>query len=445
MDLTEERLAEIEADGYGSIAETLVLVAEVRRRRAVEFDRRVEHNCAGPCPCMECREAQIRDVLGARNSESLLGAAQRVVGEAEASLEAALRRADKLFADLAASEVAARALRDRIGEEQSLRIDAEVKRDSAVRGRENLEIESRGLDVLHTSALHRAAWLERRRAGLGGSDVAAVVGLNPWSSPLQVYAEKRGLVEPKEMSEAMRWGHVLEPVIAQEYARRLDVEVYQPSVSPIVHPSRSWQLGTPDALVRGAPAKGVECKAVGYRMRDEWGEDGSDEVPGYYLAQAAWYGSLLDAEAWDVATLIGGQDIRLYRVARSPALEAFLLEEAERFWRNHVLAGEPPPPRAQDARILEKLFARPTTKDLATAAPELEPIASRLAALRMTLADLEDEKDDLEIRIKHSIGDRPGVRGTGWTARWSPTPETVVRSFTRPAGRRFTFTPAKDA
>ena len=52
----------------------------------------------------------------------------------------------------------------------------------------------------------RAAWLKGRRTGIGGSDVAAVLGLNPWKTPLDVWNDKLGISEDKEMSEPAYWG-----------------------------------------------------------------------------------------------------------------------------------------------------------------------------------------------------------------------------------------------
>lgn len=66
----------------------------------------------------------------------------------------------------------------------------------------------------------RAAWLKGRRTGIGGSDVAAVLGLNPWKTPLDVWNDKLGLSEDKEMSEPAYWGTVLEDTVAKEFQLR---------------------------------------------------------------------------------------------------------------------------------------------------------------------------------------------------------------------------------
>ena len=61
----------------------------------------------------------------------------------------------------------------------------------------------------------RTAWLNERRKGIGGSDVAAIIGLSPWTTPLDIYEQKLGIALPSEETEAMYWGTALEPAIRQ--------------------------------------------------------------------------------------------------------------------------------------------------------------------------------------------------------------------------------------
>ena len=63
---------------------------------------------------------------------------------------------------------------------------------------------------ISTANMSREDWLAERRNSLGGSDMGAVLGLNRWSSPYSVWAEKTGRLPPKEDSEAMRQGRNLE-------------------------------------------------------------------------------------------------------------------------------------------------------------------------------------------------------------------------------------------
>src|SRR5690625_3458322 len=74
--------------------------------------------------------------------------------------------------------------------------------------------------LVSTSDMTRAEWLQARTKGIGGSDIAAIAGISRWDTPLSVYLDKIGEGKPKEESDAMYWGTVLEDVVAHEYARR---------------------------------------------------------------------------------------------------------------------------------------------------------------------------------------------------------------------------------
>src|SRR5690606_18657199 len=78
----------------------------------------------------------------------------------------------------------------------------------------------RGGGVMATTVYIPAADPAVRRSGIGSSDAATVAGLNRWKTPLDLYLEKRGLVEPEPASEAAEWGTILEPTILREFARR---------------------------------------------------------------------------------------------------------------------------------------------------------------------------------------------------------------------------------
>ena len=295
-------------------------------------------------------------------------------------------------------------------------------------------------------ATERDRWLAQRRRGLGGSDVAAVLGLNPWKSPLDVYLEKRGHVSDDFSSQAARWGNVLEPVIAEEYEDRERVSVYAPEPKLIVDEARPWLRGTPDRLVRGED-RGLEIKLVGPRQLDKWGEAETDQVPEMYLIQSAWYMALTRCQLWDVAALLGGTDLRIYRLERNPGLERVLLERAEQFWREHVEAGVAPSAQRGDERALAALFADPTSEVREAAddeVSELAELAEHHAELSETLRQLKEERDELELRFREVIQRSRGVSGRlpdgrRWRALWYPVRGSSY-TVTRRPGRNFKLT-----
>ena len=71
--------------------------------------------------------------------------------------------------------------------------------------------------VVNVSKISREEWLEFRREGIGGSDAAVVLGLNPFRSLLELYSDKLGLLPDKEDTELMRTGRDLEQYVASRF------------------------------------------------------------------------------------------------------------------------------------------------------------------------------------------------------------------------------------
>lgn len=212
-------------------------------------------------------------------------------------------------------------------------------------------------------------WAKARTYGIGGSDAAAVLGLNPWCSPYTLWCRKTGLIEPVKQTERMRWGHRLEEAIAAYYAEEtklrveragvffqgggghhgllaqgadgFEVEGRKPGPLPWTfesftdgalcrHRLRPWQLASVDRLVE-CPNRGwgvLEIKNVGIRSRDKW----KGGVPDYVRAQNLHYQQVLGLDWGAVAVLFGGNDPGFMDVeAREGELDELLATE-QAFW-----------------------------------------------------------------------------------------------------------------
>ena len=206
------------------------------------------------------------------------------------------------------------------------------------------------------------AWRRERMTGLGGSDSAAVLGLSPWKNATDVYMERVGLVDGPEENERMRWGTVLEEPIADEYRKRTGCKFCRLDNAIARHPQHNWMLASPDRLIYGTK-KGLEVKTAGGRAAyatDEdgnplWGDEGTDQVPIYYLMQCQHYLAVTGFEEWDLAVLIGGQDFRVYTIKPDKDLHANMIETLSQFWHEHVLAKVPPP--AVDEKTRSRFLA----------------------------------------------------------------------------------------
>lgn len=270
------------------------------------------------------------------------------------------------------------------------------------------------------SMLSNDEFLKARPRGIGGSDVAAMLGLSPYKTPVQLWAEKVSKNDlPLRQGLELRFGHHLEPLVADAYERATGLHTVT-HAGPIFHPVHGFMFASVDRLVINtsdevAEANGVvtadrvlECKTASVFNRSEWGEVGTDQIPAHYLLQCAWYLAVTGCERADIAVIIGNADFRVYTLWRDPRLEALLISHATRFWQENVLSGRPPAIKnAQDARIL-----------FPTEVPNqfLEADESILALVEAHQQEVEiasgaaDRAEEIRTQIMAQIGAAEGVR-----------------------------------
>ena len=199
------------------------------------------------------------------------------------------------------------------------------------------------MKIIPTQNLTRAQWLELRRQGIGGSDVAAIIGISKWRTPLDIYNDKTEEGEPADGQEddnpSMEWGRRLEPVIREKYADATGFWVSKPEAM-FVNTDHPFMIADVDGICEDGRI--LECKTA--RSGKDWGEEGTGEIPQYYQTQVQHYMAVLGAPVCDVAVLIGGSDFRIYTVRRDQELIDLLINDEEEFWEKHVVPGIPPAP-----------------------------------------------------------------------------------------------------
>jgi putative phage-type endonuclease len=244
-------------------------------------------------------------------------------------------------------------------------------------------------------------WHAARADGLGGSEAAAIVGLSPWESTYSIWHRKAGLIPPVEQTEAMYWGHLLEPVIADEFARR-HPELLVAAAGTFANVERPWQIANPDRLTcnRQGVWHGLEIKKS--RTADGWGPDGSDEIPVYYRAQVLHYEDTMGLPGFWVAALIGGSEYREYFIAYDPA-DALILRAAGEAFMESLAAGVRPDIDGSDAtyRTVMQLFTG--TDDTAVEIPPA--LADSYKSARASAAEAEARRKEAAARILAAIGD----------------------------------------
>jgi putative phage-type endonuclease len=190
--------------------------------------------------------------------------------------------------------------------------------------------------LLGTYDLHSPEWYAVRDMRLGGSEIAAVLGLSKWESAFGLWHRKRGEIPDQAENREMRWGTKLESLICDEFAA-CHPEFQSDRAGTYVAEDRPWQLANPDRILypesypdhEAAPVALVEAKTA--RFDDEWGTEGTDEIPPYYLAQCRWYLDVFDLDVCHVPVLIAGSDYREYVVRQDAADVTLMREKAEAF------------------------------------------------------------------------------------------------------------------
>jgi len=188
-------------------------------------------------------------------------------------------------------------------------------------------------------------WHKARMAGIGASDVAAILGLSPWQTPLGVYRAKMGV--PNEIPENLAFfGHALEAPIADwiEHKHMATVGTLTGGIA-----ARSdewpWLTASPDRIAWDHPVLHdripVEIKTSSAYSKDSW----ADGVPLYYETQVQTQIAVLGAPFGWLAVLHGGNSPELYRVERDDDfILNHLIPKTRAFWEDHVLARVPPEP-----------------------------------------------------------------------------------------------------
>ena len=216
----------------------------------------------------------------------------------------------------------------------------------------NLEVES-----IPTIDLSREAWLEARKAGLGGSDAGAILGLNPWKTAADVWLVKTGREPDAEDNDAMYWGRRLEDLVADEYGvrtgRRVQRHNFMRRVGCMV--ANLDRLVVPDdgtvASYRGEvrTTRALEVKTA--RDSGLW----ADGLPAWYEAQVMHYMALHPTIQFiDVPVLfLSERKFEVFSVARRDDLIASLVEREFAWWQEHIVGGLPPDPQNEaDCRSL---------------------------------------------------------------------------------------------
>ena len=272
-------------------------------------------------------------------------------------------------------------------------------------------------EFVQTDHLSYEDWLEYRRLGIGGSDIAAICGISKWRTPMHVYLEKLGEAPEESIGEAAEWGTRLEPLIADKFAQEHPEWAIIEKKVIYCHHEQEWALANLDRLII-CPKRGrgiLEIKTASEYLKQEW-DNGN--IPDYYYVQLQWYMFIMNLDFGYFATLIGGNKYREYEVYRDDELIAQIVRLAEDFWHQYVQIRHCPPVDGSDAcsKLLARLYPK-AKNETVLPLEDMDNIETYLS-MKQQKKILETAIAEMENRLKSCLGDYEiGIAGS-YKLKW---------------------------
>lgn len=257
---------------------------------------------------------------------------------------------------------------------------------------------------------------EMRRHGIGGSEVAAILGLSPFMSPIDVWLAKVEGYEC-EVTPDMERGIYLEDGVAKWYAARTGVEVRE--VGTLRHPQHQRVLCTPDRIFNDANGQSrlLSIKVPGNWLSEEWGEPHAWRCPtGYYLqlqVEMAVCGALgLCLTDWaHLAAPLSG-NLEILPVPGDERVQQRIVEEVNAWWTRHIERREPPPLDGSESakQWLRRRFPK-SEKPVRAATPAEDLLALELQAAEVAWEVADKAYEKARQPVEEAIGDAEGIDG----------------------------------
>lgn len=270
---------------------------------------------------------------------------------------------------------------------------------------------------------NRAEWLDIRQGGIGSSEVATIVGLNPFETPYELWRRKRGIDAGKDETFAMKAGHYLEDAVAQFWHDETGRDIIKRSAIDWIIRSneKPFMQVSPDRTywLDGRHSNGnkgiLECKTTQLPV------DG-DDIPKHWFCQVQYQLGVAEISQGSIAWLTQGREFGYRDISLVPDFFGWLVEEAERFYVDNILGGKEPD--ATSVRDVLLKYNRHTDGKTIEVSSEIYAAYEQLKDVRKELAAIEATKEELEEKIKVAFTDAEAISYGGHTiATWkSPKP-----------------------
>ena len=270
------------------------------------------------------------------------------------------------------------------------------------------------LTLVSTKNMPQQEWLAHRRKAIGGSDAAAIIGLNDYSSPMMIWLDKMGKLPEKEENEAMRLGHDLEDYVARRFTeatgkkvRKRNAIIYNDKY-PFAHANIDREIVGENAI--------LECKTTSALALKKF-KNGN--YPQNYYVQVMHYMAVTGAKKAYIAVLVLQKDFYWFEVDRDEDEIAALMNAEETFW-NFVQAKKEPPAIAIDLDALKE--AHPNSNGITVDLFGKDAAMERYLGLKAQAKVLDTEMEAIEADLKQTLGDNEAGKGENYTVSWKGSP-----------------------
>jgi len=245
--------------------------------------------------------------------------------------------------------------------------------------------------------------IKERVRYIGGTDAAAILGLSRWKTPLAVWAEKTGQIEPEDISERLnvKLGNMLEDAVAKLFAEETGKKVHRANET-IAHRKHDFLCANIDRRVVGEDAI-LECKtASGWKAKEWEGE----EIPTEYIVQVMHYLMVTGASKGYIAVLIGNEKFVWKEIPRDEQMIKQMMAREVEFWEKYVVPKTMPTLiKHNDDETLYKLFPVQTEEKTAQFGDEQMRIVESIQAMTADVMALERQIDKAKNELKAVMQD----------------------------------------
>ena len=290
-------------------------------------------------------------------------------------------------------------------------------------------------------------WLELRKSGIGASEVAGVMNLSPWQTPLSIYINKVEGTEVQEESLAMELGKELEPFMQRKFVQWLrDNEGITEDIN---FEARTLLESTDYPFIRCSPdgifnhpvkgLAGAEYKTASEFKRDEFT---ADEIPDQYYLQCQTAMFVTGLNEWYLAYLIGNRKFEVLLIPRNEEVIKDIIETCSDFWNNYILTQTPPAPTGAytDTQILKGVYpgGEPCVE-----LPELENVYDELKKLEVAKKHIDTQIQEYKNTLMAEMGNHNeavfGYKEDGKSkkATWRQAGDIEIKAHTRKGSRVF--------